>query len=82
MNTNETRKEPMMKIHSQCEHLKAGFNAFKEIPMGIMNEQWAQKNHGQSLKRLNERGGVTILEALAIMRKRPYRRVYRNSKEP
>ena len=62
-----------MKIHSQCEC----FPFFRrigitDIPDGLLNEEWAQRNHSQSLKRLNERGGITIMEALSIIKQRDY----------
>lgn len=60
-----------MKVHSQCDcrHLNGWL---KEIPMGFLNEEWAQNNHGQSLDRLNERGGLTVWEILAIAQRRPF----------
>ena len=39
----------------------------KSMPMAMLNEKQAQKNHGQSLERLAERGGICPSEALAIM---------------
>ena len=40
------------------------------MPMFMLNEEQAQRNHGQSLKRLAERGGLSPSEALANMEKR------------
>ncbi|PCI47176.1 MAG: hypothetical protein COB49_07510 [Alphaproteobacteria bacterium] len=40
------------------------------IPFSILSEQWAQNNHGQTLDRLNERGGLAVYEALAIIERR------------
>lgn len=37
------------------------------MPMAMLNDAQAMKNHGQSLKRLAERGGLSSSEALAIM---------------
>jgi len=37
------------------------------MPMAMLNDAQAMKNHGQSLKRLAERGGLASAEALAIM---------------
>lgn len=45
------------------------------IRMDALNEQWAQRNHSQSLKRLNERGGLSACEALAIIQHRGWRRM-------
>ena len=41
----------------------------KEIPMAMLlpHEKQAIRNHGQSLHRLNERGGIDAAEALAIL---------------
>lgn len=40
------------------------------IRFDALNEQWAQNNHGQSLARLAERGGLGADEALAILKRR------------
>lgn len=40
------------------------------IPFYVLNEQRAQTNHGQSLERLADRGGLGPFEALAIMEDR------------
>lgn len=34
----------------------------QEIPMEWLSETWAQHNHGQSLLRLRERGGLSCAE--------------------
>ena len=39
----------------------------KQIPMCILSEQQADKNHGQSLQRLKERGGLSVREALSLI---------------
>lgn len=36
----------------------------KSLPDELFNEEWANKIHSQSLKRLNERGGLSILEMI------------------
>ena len=60
-----------MKIHSQCEC--RNLNGFvKTVPTELLNEEWAQNNHSQSLKRLDERGGLSVMEVLAIVQRRPY----------
>lgn len=43
------------------------------LPMRLLNEEWAQKNHGQSLARLAERKGLDLSEAAAIHQCRPWR---------
>ena len=44
----------------------------KSFPDEIFNEDWAQKIHGQTLKRLNERGGLGIIEMIVNIKKLPY----------
>jgi hypothetical protein len=43
------------------------------IRMDLLNEQQAMANHGQTLARLKERGGVSPSEALAIINRRSWR---------
>lgn len=40
---------------------------FLAIPMRILSEQQAKHNHNQTLERLNERGGVGVEEAAALV---------------
>jgi len=63
----------MMRVHSQCQCSTIN-GCPKEIPMGLLNEEWAQRNHSQSLTRLNERGGITLDEALSIINRRPFQK--------
>jgi len=60
-----------MQLHSACRCRKIN-GCPSEIPDGLLNEEWAQINHSQSLSRLNERGGLTLEEALAIIQKRKF----------
>lgn len=41
----------------------------QSVPMSfaLQFEDWAKKNHGQSITRLNERGGLSPLEFYCIM---------------
>ena len=39
----------------------------KSMPMAMLSEKQAMKNHGQTLERLAERGGICPSEALSIM---------------
>lgn len=39
----------------------------KQFPMHLLSEDQAQSNHGQTLKRLKERGGLSVREILAIV---------------
>ena len=49
----------------------------KEVPMGMLlpHERQAIQNHGQSLHRLNDRGGIATYEALAIIEGRGWGQV-------
>lgn len=38
------------------------------IPMDMLSEAMAQKNHGQSLKGLDDRGGLSVMEILANLK--------------
>jgi hypothetical protein len=38
-----------------------------KIPMGLLSEEGALRNHGQSLSRLKQRGGLGVKEALNII---------------
>lgn len=42
------------------------------IRMNLLNEDWADRNHGQSLDKLAERGGLSMAEAAAIIQKRKF----------
>lgn len=44
----------------------------KQFPMHLLDEGQAQRNHSQSLKRLKERGGLSVREILAIVGKKPW----------
>lgn len=43
------------------------------VPLDLLNEEWAQRNHLQSLKVLSSRGGLSPCEAAAIIERRPWR---------
>lgn len=47
----------------------------KEVPDSMLNEQWAERIHGQTLKRLNERGGMGINEIMANINHTPFREI-------
>lgn len=44
-----------------------GSKHLKSMPMAMLNEKQAKYNHGQTLGRLADRGGICPSEALAIM---------------
>ena len=54
-----------------------GAETLKAIPMSMLlpHERQAILNHGQSLHRLNERGGLACCEALAIIESRGWGQV-------
>jgi hypothetical protein len=43
------------------------------VSFDLLSEQQAQRNHGQSLKRLAERGGLSPCEVLALHEQRSWR---------
>lgn len=62
----------------QCDGDRRKYpDAPKFIAMALLNEEWAQRNHSQSLHRLAERGGLAPCEALAIMDKRRWHKMDR-----
>lgn len=42
------------------------------VPMSLLTEEWAQRNHSQSLAMLASRGGLSPLELIAVMDKQPF----------
>lgn len=53
--------------------LEGGGTWSKSVPFSLLNEEWAQRNHQQSLQKLADRGGISPEEAIAIMDKRRYK---------
>lgn len=52
------------------------------IPNEMLNEDWAEKIHSQTLKRLDERGGMSIRELIINIKRMPtseYRKFFDNS---
>jgi hypothetical protein len=56
--------DKLIKMHPTCPEY---------IPFDILDRNQSYRNHSQTLERLNERGGITPQEALAIIEKTPYR---------
>ena len=50
----------------------------KTVPWNSLNEEWALRNHKQSLERLNERGGLSPAEIHCNVNKRPSHTIYYN----
>lgn len=46
------------------------FDCPTQFPMHLLDEGQAQRNHSQTLKRLKERGGLSVREILAIVGKK------------
>lgn len=69
---NGTGKEPVKEIEYMPIHPEdaSKFDCPTQVPMHLLNEEQAQRNHGQSLKRLKERGGLSVKEILAIVDKK------------
>lgn len=53
-----------MTVHSGDRRNKKLLNVPDSIPFAMLNERMAQWNHSQTLDRLNERGGLCVLEML------------------
>lgn len=51
-----------MRVHSQRDKNLTGYPEI--VPDELLNEEQAQRNHGQSLSRLNQRGGMSVPEIL------------------
>ena len=47
----------------------------KSIPFSMLSEKQAITNHGQTLKRLSERGGLSPDEAVALIRETSWKRI-------
>lgn len=66
-----------MKVHSESLRQFKNDNCPTSVPDEMLNEAMADKNHGQSLARLNERGGIGIREIVANIK---HERVGRDDK--
>lgn len=64
--TLREKQGEMMPVHPG-DTGKYGNNCPKEIPMAMLDETRAKRNHGQTLKRLKERGGLSVGEMLDII---------------
>lgn len=55
----------------------SGQDLIRRVPWGLVKDHEAQAvaNHGQTVERLYERGGVSACEAVAILLNRPWRRM-------
>jgi len=44
----------------------------RQFPMHLLSIEQALSNHGQTLQRLKERGGLSVIEMLAVANKKPW----------
>lgn len=67
-------KEPVKEIEYMPVHPEDARkpDCPKQFPMHLLNEDQAQSNHGQTLKRLKERGGLGVTEILAIVHRKKW----------
>jgi len=61
-----------MKIMNN-RYLKEFPNCPSEIPDQLLDNEWALRIHGQSLSRLNERGGTSPVEIIVNIERKSYR---------
>lgn len=54
-----------MQVHSESRRQFANNNCPTSVDNSLLNEEMAKMNHGQTLERLNERGGMGIREMVA-----------------
>jgi hypothetical protein len=76
--SNSTSLTGSMPVHSARDVQKLYPDCPLSVPMILLNEEWAQKNHSQTLKRLAERGGLDPTEIMANVERRPWHRMNRD----
>ncbi len=59
-----------MKVHSESLFDKTLTGVPTTVPIGLLSEEQAKNNHQQTLERLNERGGLGIMEMLDNIHRR------------
>lgn len=66
----------MMRVLNLSKEARLKYPAFPaEVPMKLFTEEMARDNHGQSLARLNERGGLSVKEMVCNIRKYPLSKI-------
>jgi hypothetical protein len=65
--------EYMPILSAELRELKDIPNVPTRVPMHLLSEQQAYSNHGQTLRRLKERGGLSVREAISIINCKPWR---------
>jgi len=68
---NEIEYMPILSY--EIHELKEIPNVPSRVPMHLLSEEQAMSNHGQTLKRLKERGGLGVKEAIALIKRQPYK---------
>ncbi len=70
MSTDNSKEQPMGKQFKVLTNWNKELKNYPtSIPWSMLNEEQAQLNHGQSLTRLNERGGMGVSEILFNIKK-------------
>lgn len=59
-----------MSMHPECLRDKTITNVPTKVPIALMSNEWALKNHSQDLARLNQRGGMGVTEILDNIHRR------------
>lgn len=65
--------EYMPILSAELSELKGIPNVPIQVPMHLLNEEQAFSNHGQSLRRLKERGGLSVRESLSLITRQHWR---------
>ena len=63
------------------QYFRPKYHGPESVPMDMLDEVQALKNHQQTLQRLAERGGLSPCEMLAVMDKRDWCRLDREACE-
>lgn len=53
----------------------------REFPDNLLNEDWASEIHGQTLERLNSRGGMCPCELIGNIKKLSFKKICEYSEE-
>jgi hypothetical protein len=61
-----------MKVKNE-RYIKEYPNCPSEFPDELLNNDWSLRIHGQTLQRMNERGGMNPMELIVNIEKKNYR---------
>lgn len=70
MTIQERVIDKYMKVHPTSRSEWKDHNCPEKVPYSLLSEEQAKRNHDQTLDRLNERGGMGVLELLDNIHKR------------